>query len=99
MTTPPITREERVEYFRDSVPERFRTKTYADELAQMVSAYEAALCEAEEENARLSEALTDCHEFFGQMYAHGVRLPHAGEQQLERVASRVAKLMKSNKKL
>lgn len=47
----------------------------------------------------LEAALTDCHEFFGQLYAHGVRLPHAGEQQLERVASRVAKLMKSNKKL
>lgn len=99
MTTPPITREERKEYFRDGVPERFRTRTFSNELAQMVSAYEAALCEAEEENARLSEALTDCHEFFGQMYAHGIRLPHAGEQQLERVASCVAKLMESNEKL
>lgn len=59
MTTPPITPEERTEYFRDGVPERFRTRTFSNELAQMVSAYEAALSAAEARIERLWALLVE----------------------------------------
>lgn len=40
-------------------------------------------------------SLEECHAFFGQMYEHGVNLPEAGEQHLERVASSVARFLES----
>lgn len=44
-----------------------------------------------EENERQQELLENCHQFFGQMYQHGVALPEAGEQHLERVSASVAR--------
>ena len=45
------------------------------------------------ENAKLREALEECHAFFGQLYESGVSLPEAGEQHLDRVSYMVAKVV------
>ena len=52
-----------------------------------------ALASSEARERTLREALSDCHDFFGQMYAHGVALSHAGEQHLERASKGVADLL------
>lgn len=58
-----------------------------DELQELLDAARAELAEVE-------SLLEQCHEFFGEMYLNGVSLPEAGEQHLERVASRVAAALK-----
>lgn len=52
-----ITPEERAEYVRDGIPRRFRTRAINADLALMVSAYEAALTQAEARIRELEEAL------------------------------------------